>query len=54
VCEDKLLLADNKPLSVCAVVVLGNAKCGISENVHYISKLLYSKMKKKKLSSLGK
>ena len=32
-----------------AVVVLGNAKGGRSANVHYIAKLLYSELKKKKI-----
>jgi len=33
-----------------AVIVLGNAKGGRSANVHYIAKLLYSELKKNKLS----
>lgn len=33
----------------CAVVVLGNAKGGRSANVHYLAKLLYSELKKKRI-----
>lgn len=34
----------------CAVIVLGNAKGGKSANVHYIAKLLYSELKKKRVT----
>ncbi len=34
----------------CAVTVLGNAKGGKSANVHYIAKLLYSELKKKRVT----
>ena len=33
----------------CAVVVLGNAKGGRSTNVHYLAKLIYSELKRKKI-----
>ena len=36
----------------CAVIVLGNAKGKKSANVHYLAKLLYSELKKNKLSTL--